>query len=227
MRFSAKTMLACSLVVLMAFCPVAAASIFQYFDGDGDGSLFLTELDAEPSAYLAGQTLYWADLVGVDLSNAYLSGTNLFAADLTEANLAGSYMMSANLTQAIMPGANLTFSYLYGAQVTEANLSSVDLSYAYLAFADISGANLTDADLSFANLINADFSGAQLSGADLSQVCLGFNTNFEGATYSVDTTFAYGMDPDVLGMIYVPAPGTLAILGLINMIGFRLRRRIQ
>ncbi len=79
-----KTQYAPLLALLIA--ATTTADIYQYEDCDGNGTLLLTELDAEP---------------GVDLSELYLGCANL---------------NHANLRYAYMPHANLTNANLYGAQ---------------------------------------------------------------------------------------------------------------
>lgn len=204
---------------------IVSGAIYQYYDGDSNGSLFLTDLDAEPFANLSGLTLHWADLAGVDLSNAYLSGTNLFFADLRSANLTGAYLHSADMNQALMSGIDLSYAYMLSAQLSGADLSNASLEYAFLTYADFSGADLSNADLSFANLTESNLQGADLSGADLSQICGCFNADFLNATYDDETMFADDMDPDALGMIFVPTPGALALLAVTWLLGCSSRRR--
>ena len=135
--------------VALAVASVSHADIFQLADCDGDGSLLLTELDAEPFADLSGLYLECADLRNANLSGADLTNANLFRADLTNADLTNANLSGANLTIAKLSGANLS-----GANLTNANLTN--------------GANLSDADLTGANLTGADLAGAKLNGADLS-----------------------------------------------------------
>ena len=71
--------------VALAFASVSHADIFQYADCDGDGSLLLTELDAEPFVDLSGLYLECADLRFADLSGSDLSGANLSGANLSGA----------------------------------------------------------------------------------------------------------------------------------------------
>ncbi len=134
--------------VALAVASVTNADIFQYEDCDGNGSLLLTTLDAEPFA---------------DLSGLYLRCASLSGADLRNANLSGSFLRNADLFGADLTGADLT-----GADLTHANLNDADLSGADLCIADLSGADLTNADLIGANLSGANLSGADLSGANLS-----------------------------------------------------------
>ena len=52
--------------VALAVASVSHADIFQYEDCDGDGSLLLTELDAEPGVDLSGDGIVgFDDLVNV------------------------------------------------------------------------------------------------------------------------------------------------------------------
>ena len=178
--------------VALAVASVSHADIFQYTDCDGNGSLLLTELDAEPFVDLSGLYLGCADLSFADLSAADLSGAFLRFADLTNANLFGANLSGANLS-----GADLTNAGLYEANLTYANLSGADLTNAALGYANLSGADLSDADLmnatlgytnlsgadltnanlTNANLYGADLTGANLSGANLSGADLRFTIN--------------------------------------------------
>ena len=81
--------------VALAVASVSYADIFQYADCDWNGTLFLTEVDAEPFADLSGLYLGCADLYGADLRYAFLSG-----ADLSGANLIGADLTGADLTGA-------------------------------------------------------------------------------------------------------------------------------
>ena len=146
--------------VALAVASVSHADIFQYADCDGDGSLLLTELDAEPGVDLSGLYLGCADLLLAYLSGADLSDANLSGAYLSDANL-----FFANLSGAILFNADLSGADLYGADLTGADLSGADLSGADLTGADLSDADLTDADLTGANLTGANLSGADLTGA--------------------------------------------------------------
>ena len=109
--------------VALAFASVSHADIFQYEDCDGNGSLLLTELDAEPFADLSGLYLGCADLSGADLEFVNLSGANL-----SDANLSG-----ANLTNVDLTGANLSGANLFGADLTGVDVSGADLSGANLS----------------------------------------------------------------------------------------------
>ena len=158
--------------VALAFASVSHADIFQYADCDGDGSLLLTELDAEPFVDLSGLYLECADLRFADLSDADLTGANLSDADLRGADLSNADLTNANLSFAILFFAILSGANLSGADLSEANLFEADLTNANLSNADLSEANLFEADLTNANLSNADLIGANLSFADLTGAIL-------------------------------------------------------
>ena len=115
--------------VALAFASVSHADIFQYEDCDGNGSLLLTELDAEPFVDLSGLYLGCADL-----RDATLFLSNLSGVDLTNANLSGANLSSANLTGADLSDADLSNAFLYEANLTGANLSGANLSGADLRF---------------------------------------------------------------------------------------------
>ena len=181
--FKATAVLACVLGT-----PIATADIYQYDDCEGNGSLFLTELDAEP----------YADLSGLYLACAELAWANLEHADLSDTNLSGAALVEAHLSHA-------SFHNTYALYVffRDAVMHHVDLTDATIMFADVTGADLLNADLRNATLTHADFSGAHLIGADLTGVT-GWNTvDWDEATYSDETVFPAGMDPDAYGMEYV------------------------
>lgn len=204
---------------LVLTASLAQGDIYQYADGDNDGSLFLSDLIAEPGADLSGLTLYWANLTGMDLTGGTFVGTDLYAADLSNTILTSAYMHQANLDMANLESADLSYAYMLEAGLSGADLSYAQLDFAYLVLADLSDAILSYADLSYANLIGAD-----LTGADLSQVEQFAFACFHTATYDAATTFSEGMDPEALGMIFVPAPGALFLLGISALAGSRRRR---
>ena len=48
----------------------ASADVYQWYDGDGDGSTWLSNTVVEPYANLSQQTLWWADLPFANLHHA-------------------------------------------------------------------------------------------------------------------------------------------------------------
>ena len=181
--------------VALAVASVSHADIFQYADCDGDGSLLLTELDAEPGVDLSGLYLGCANLLLAYLSGADLSDANLSGADLSDANLSGAYLSDANLffanlSGAILFNADLSGADLYGADLSGADLSGVrsggivgspfylptgwSLRSGYLIGpgANLSGENLSGVDLTGENLSGVDLTNANLSGANLSSANL-------------------------------------------------------
>ena len=100
----------------------ASADVYQWYDGDGDSSTWLSNTVVEPYANLSQQTLWWADLPFANLHHA-----NLILANLSYANL-----FSANLS-----AANASYADLH-----DANLGSSNIGNANLFYADLSDANL-------------------------------------------------------------------------------------
>ena len=82
-------LLCTSIVAIASFCITTAsfADIYQYSDCDGNGTLLLTELDAEPGVDLSGLYLGCADLYNANLNSAYLADADLSGADLSGADL--------------------------------------------------------------------------------------------------------------------------------------------
>ena len=174
---------------------VCVADIWQWMDGDMNGSLWLTESVAEPYTDLNDQVLWWADLPYANLHHASLVNT-----DLSFANLIGANFRVANLSYA--------------------NLSYANLENSVLAYANLFGANLNSADLGDANMFYADFSDANLSNIDNWES--GF---WLAARYNANTIFPDGMDPDNFAMIELEIPEPTTGLLFASFFMFSRRRR--
>ncbi len=178
-----------SLACVICFTtPLCVADIWQWTDGDGDGTLWLSDSIAQPNADLSGQVLWWADLPYANLHHA-----NLVNTDFSFANLYGANFKIANLS----------FANLFGA----------DLEESILAYASFYGANLDSANIAEANMFYADFSNADLSNLENWDSAF-----WLAARYNANTIFPDGMDPNDYAMIdiEVPAPATVLLLfGLI------------
>ena len=162
----------------------SAAAIIQWYDGDVNGSVWLSDSTIEPYADLSGQTLWWADL----------DWANLHHSNLEEANLMYAHLIGANLAHS-----NLGLVNFYGAVLSESNLSFTNLSYADLSNTNVFGTNIFQADLTYANVTNID---------NWEQAF------WLGATYNQSTIFPTGMNPESFGMILIPAPATLALVSI-------------
>lgn len=160
------------------------ADIYQWEDGDGDGSMWLSDSIAEPYADLSGEVLWWAAL----------NGASIYQSNLQE----------ANLTYAQLVGVNFGSSNLY-----LVNLYGADLSSANLSFTNLSGADLSSTTVANANMLLAD-----LTNADLSDMIGWDQAFWLAATYNNNTVLPSGMDPDFFGMEYVPEPPVVLLLGL-------------
>jgi len=110
--------------IIVFIATVAYGDIYQWYDGDGDGSLWLSSSLAEPYSDLSSQVLWWADLQDKNLEHANISHANLLFATLENSNLGHS---------------DLAFTNFYGANLRSANLKNANVFYA-----DFSGANLTE-----------------------------------------------------------------------------------
>lgn len=88
----------------LAMTAYSHSDILQYADCDGDGSLFLTGLNASPFVDLSGLDLRCADLSGASLSFAVLKGADLSFADLSNANLQNADLRDTNLYGANLSG---------------------------------------------------------------------------------------------------------------------------
>lgn len=174
---------------------MSVADIWQWTDGDDNGSLWLSDSLVEPYAVLSGQVLWWADLPFANLHHA-----NLVNTDLSFANLFGANFNVANLSYA--------------------NLFAANLENTLLAYASFFGATLESANIGDANLFYADFSDANLSNLENWESAF-----WLAAQYNANTIFPEGMDPNNYAMIEleVPAPAT-GILFTLLMLNIRKRQ---
>ncbi len=104
---------------------IATADIYQWIDGDRDGSLWLSASLAEPFSNISRQTLWWAELENINLTNSNLSASNVSFAHLAKTNL---------------QNADLSFTLFVGAELRATNLSNANLFYADISDADFSEA---------------------------------------------------------------------------------------
>jgi hypothetical protein len=170
-------------ILIAAIASSTYADIYQWHDGDGNGSLWLSNTTAESYTDLSSQLLWWADL-----ESAILHHSNLSYANLSYANFAGANIAASNLSYA--------------------NLFDSNLENTSLAFSTFKGANLSLSNIKNANMFNADFSDA-----DLSELENWSDAFWLASTYTANTIFPDGMDPDDFGMveIEIPTPGVLYI----------------
>ena len=201
-----------SALILLLNSSLFAQSIYQHFDGDGDGSLFLADLAPIPGVNLSDEILYWADLPGADLSYSNLVNTNFYSSILSNSNLSYSQMNGINLEQSNIESSSFSFSYVINANVSNSNASSVDFSFTTLEFSNFQNTDLSDSIFFNTNLSSANFENANLMGADMSGARYCEEANFNGAFYDSFTRLGRNMDPDSLGMILVPSPSATFVL---------------
>ncbi len=168
------------LIAILFIASTARAEILQWYDGDGDGSLWLSDSIVEPYIDLSNQNLWWANLPFANLHHANLVSTNFYFAKLSNANLSKANLSYANLI--------------------EANLEETDLAYTIFA-----GANLNSSNIQYANLFFAD-----LSDADMSNMKNWDSAFWLAARYNANTIFPEGMNPDDYGMISIQIPSPAA-----------------
>lgn len=183
-------------ISLILTCPVHA-TIYQWFDWDNDGSLWLSDAEVEPYTDLSGQLLWWADLADASLRHSYF----------IDSNLEYSTLARARLSQADFTNANLR-----GVNFSDADLTYVNLQGASLEFANVKGANLFHADLSDTNLTN-------LRNWE--------NAMWLASTYNDNTIFPEGMNPEDLAMFYVELPAPATALVFLSLGIFSPRRKNQ
>jgi uncharacterized protein YjbI with pentapeptide repeats len=111
-------------LVCACIASTATADIYQWHDGDGDGSLWLSSSLAVPFSNVSRQTLWWAELENENLSSINLSASNVSFAHLASTNL---------------QNADLAFTLFVGADLHAANVSNANLFYADISDADLSG----------------------------------------------------------------------------------------
>ena len=166
----------------------ANADIYQWYDHDADGSLWLSDSYVTPGVDLEGQLLWWANLADASLRRANLSHTNLVFSTFARASLS-----QTTFNQAWLYGVNFI-----NADLTYANLSGTNLEYANVQGANLFRANISDANLS--NLRNWE------------------DAMWLAAQYNANTIFPEGMNPEELAMfeLEIPAPAVgYLFLGLL------------
>ena len=174
---------------------MSVADIWQWTDGDNNGSLWLSNSLVEPYA---------------DLSDPVPS-----SAESPLANLHRAKLVNTNLSYANLFGANFKI-----ADLSYANLFAANLENSVLAYASFFGATLESANIGDANMFYADFSDANLSYLENWESAF-----WLAARYNANTIFPEGMDPNDYAMIEleVPAPAT-GILFTLLMLNIRNRR---
>ena len=172
------------LIVIFVAClsSTALAGISQWYDGDGDGSLWLSDSVVKPYADLSGQTLWWADLPYANLHHSNLVLTNLSYANLYAANLKVS---------------DLSYAILFGS----------DLESSFLAFSTLHGADLRSTNINDANLFNVDITDADMTGMQNWETA-----QWMAARYNDNTVFPEGMDPNNYAMFYMEIPSPPVML---------------
>jgi hypothetical protein len=173
----------------------ACAAIYQWFDGDDNGSLWLSNSIVEPYSDLSSEILWWANLENANLHHTDLMFTNLTFANLENANISSNNLSNANLFNA--------------------NLENADMAFT----------NFAGADLQFSNLENANMFYADFTDTNLSNIQNWETGYWLAARYTENTIFPNGMDPTAFGMIEltVPTPGILCMAS-ISLLLHRRRR---
>jgi hypothetical protein len=157
-------------------CSTSNAEIYQWYDHDYDGSLWLSDSNATPYEDLSGQLLWWAELADASLRGANFSNTNLVFSTFARASLSQ---------------ANFSNSWLYGVNFLDADLS----------YADFTGSNLEYANVQHVNLFHAN-----LSDANLSNLRNWEDAFWLAARYNANTLFPEGMNPTEFAMIELEIP---------------------
>jgi uncharacterized protein YjbI with pentapeptide repeats len=144
-------------------------------------------------AFLSGVNFSKTNLKDACFEMTFLILADLSETDLQEVNLRGAKLVAANLTNAILKDADLNGADLSGAILKDADLRGAKCR-AYFRGADLRGADLRNAifsdDIRTAELDRADLRNTRLDGAYL-----------KGATYTENTKFPVGFDPEKEGMV--------------------------
>jgi uncharacterized protein YjbI with pentapeptide repeats len=138
------------------------------------------------------------------LHNAHFDGSNFESANFSRAySLRGTRFTNSNFTNAIFASAS------FGK-----NSSAGEYEFTDFSGSIFNGTRFQHSDFKHAKFLGSDFTGS-----------LNWSTaNWTGAKYNDNTIFAEGMDPNALGMVHVPAPSVLALLGITGLYGSRRRR---
>lgn len=113
-------------ILIAFFGSIASADIYQWYDGDGDGSLWLSASIAEPYSDLSHELLWWADLQNVNLQYANISNANLAHANLANANLEYADLAFTSFIEADLHGTNMQNANVFYADFSGANLSDLE-----------------------------------------------------------------------------------------------------
>ena len=215
-------------LVVMGFGWSSGAGAASYLRRDGITVDPIQDVRGGDSPYAGNNLAPHAYLLGADLTGAFLND-----ADLT----------GANLTNATLTNADLTGAHLYtliDSDLSNANLSNADMVHANLLHANLTNATLTNANLTGAWLNFANLTDAFLLSADFSMSQYWSSATWTGARYSLnavgndgnpipDTLFPAGMDQawrDGAGMVAVPEPGTVWLVGIgLGWLGMKRRRQ--
>ncbi|MCK4913547.1 MAG: pentapeptide repeat-containing protein [Planctomycetes bacterium] len=154
----------------------------------------------------------------------------LFSVSHADANIYrwdnGALLSEKDIGHYLNPPADLSYLYLpyadlstlgYNTNAAYANMNNATFETA-VGQSTIGGVNFSNANLSGANFYNTSIGGADLSGANLSGADFRINyyngaTTFTGAFYDDNTLFNNDFNPATLGIVYVPEPTTIALLG--------------
>ena len=238
--------------VLVAVGAASVANASSYLRLDG-----VTVDPIQYSAYVGGGNHSYAGPnlePGVQAQLAQLGYADLTLASLDHADLNGAFLDYTDFTSADLSFANLSSARIYNTTFDGANLRNADLSYANSAKGGFSFINVdaTNANLSHlnwwirggdnSNFTNVDFTGSRLDGTYTNAIFVAADlrstdyellyADFAGATYSTGslsnrTLFPTGFDPIARGMVLVPEPGTLVLvgIGLVGMSAVSQRQR--
>ncbi len=157
-----------------------------------------------------------ANMMGGEYNNNNFAHANFERAMLRFVEMNNSNFYKANLSR--MEGVR------WADDGSRAQFSGSNFTLAHFDYSDFGDSRFDGATFNGADFLSANFSNALFVDADLSGSINWETANWTGAMYNDYTIFAAGMDPNALGMVHVPAPSVLALLGVTGLCGSRRRR---
>ena len=167
----------------------------------------------------------WSDATYTRFIRAHMRNGEYNNNNFAHANFDRAMLRSVDMKNSNFYLANLT--NIYGEGIRDANsswFSGSNFTLAHFDYSEFEGSRFDGATFNGADFLSANFSNALFVDADLSGSINWETANWTGAKYNDYTIFAAGMDPNALGMVHVPAPSVLALLGVTGLCGSRRRR---
>ena len=166
----------------------------------------------------------WSDATYTRFIRAYMRGGEYNNNNFAHANFARAMLQSVEMKNSNFYLANLTNMGGHNSSAAFSWFSGSNFTLAHFDYSLFVGSRFDGATFNGADFLSANFSNALFVDADLSGSINWETANWTGAKYNDYTIFAAGMDPNALGMVHVPAPSVLALLGITGLFGSPRRR---